>query len=377
MEELGKAKEHESINVDAVVNRKRCSSSAKWTVLVDDAVIPMPERKVKVRVIKAQAGVADDRVLVRDHKSPHDVIVGEDEVIDLADGNVFYTLAACDAQPRQTCIDAPKLAFFVDDRAEVTVRSAQTGQSLRELFGLPLNATLIRDDEGKSDQPISLKEAVEFEAGPVFYSRTVVAELSITVNSRTFTEHERVKRIMTGEQIAELVYPQNPRETRIWEVSPEKREIDLDEKIEIKGCEVFDVVRKKVDGGYEAARVDLELAKLRNGGQAVTKSENPAAVMYQGLRTRPGNVVPETDVLVLIPGGYPGQMLDGACLPEGSPLIGKVKGSPQSQIIAFGRPWRLISYHPHNGGGGPVWNPATHGLHTYVGELLSWLYDAN
>jgi hypothetical protein len=377
MEEFGKAKEQESINVKAVVNRERCSSSAKWAVLVDDAVILMPERKVKVRVIKAQADVADDRVLVRDHNSPHDVIVGEDEVIDLADGNVFYTLAACDAQPRQTCIDAPKLAFFVDDRAEVTVRSAQTGQTVRELFGLPLNATLIRDDEGKNDQPISLKEAVEFEAGPVFYSRTVVAELSITVNSRTFTEHEGVKRIMTGEQIAALVYPQNPRETRIWEVSPEKREIDLDKKIEIKGFEVFDVVRKKVDGGYEAARVDGELARLRDSGQVVTKSENPAAVIYHNLRTRPGNATPTTDVLVSIPAGYPGQMLDGAYLPEGSPLIGRVKGSPQGQVAALGKTWRLISYHPHNGGGGPAWNPATHGFHTYVGELLSWLYDVN
>jgi hypothetical protein len=81
--------------------------------------------------------------------------------------------------------------------------------------------------------------------------------------------------------------------------------------------------------------------------------------------------------MVLIPGGYPGQMLDGAYLPAGSPLIGKVKGSPQGQINAASRAWRLISYHPHNGGGGASWNPAIHGFHTYVGELLSWLYDAN
>jgi hypothetical protein len=377
MEELGKTKEHESIKVDAVLNRERCSSSEKWAVLVDDAVIPMPERIVKVRVIKAQAGVVDDRVLVRDHNSPHDVIVGEDEVINLADGNVFYTLAACDAQPRQTCIEEPKLAFFVNDRAEVTVRSAQTGQTLRELFGLPLNASLIRDDEGKTDQPISPNETVEFKDGPVFYSRAVVAELSITVNSRKFTEHDGVQPIMTGEQIAALVYPQNPRETRIWEVSPEKIEIDLDKKIEIEGCEVFDVVRKKVDGGYEVTRVDGELAKLRESGQPVTRSENPAAVVYHNLRTRPGNAMPTTDVLVSIPDGYPGQMLDGAYLPEGSPLIGRVKGSPQAQIAALSQTWRLISYHPHNGGGGPAWNPSIHGFHTYVGELLSWLYDAN
>ncbi len=354
-----------------------CERPAKWAALVDDKLIPMPERKVKASVIKAQAGIGDDKALVRDHNSPHDVIVGDNAVMDLANGNVFYILAACDAQPRPACVELPKLAFFVNDVAEVTVRSSQTGQTLRELFGLPLHASVVRDGEAGSDQPISVKDVVEFKDGPVFYSRAIVADLSITVNARKFTEYDGVKPIMTGEQIAALVYPQNPRETRVWEVSPEKREIELDKKIKITGCEVFDVVRKKVDGGYGAARVDLELAKLRDGGQVVTKSENPAAVMYQGLRTRPGYALTETDVMVLIPGGYPGQMLDGACLPAGSPLIGRVKGSPQAQIIALGRPWRLISYHPHNGGGGPVWNPTTHGFHTYVGELLSWLYDAN
>ena len=357
--------------------RQSCAHRAKWAAQVDDKVIPMPEQKLKVTVIKAQACVANDKVLVRDHNSPHDMIVGDTEVIDLADGNVFYTLATSDVQPRPACTEPPKLAFFVDDHAEVTIRGFQTGRTLRELFGLALNTNLVRDDEGKRDQPILLNDPAEFKDGPVFYTRALVTELSITVNSRRFSEHDGVKHVMTGEQIAALVYPQNPRETRVWEVSPEKREIDLDKNIEIKGCEVFDVVRKKVDGGYEAARVELELAKVRQSGQVVTKTENPAAVMYHDLRTRPGNAVPKTDVLVVIPGGYPGQMLDGAYLPEGSPLIGRVKGTPQAQITALGRRWRLISYHPHNGGGGAAWNPSIHGFHTYVGELLSWLYDAN
>jgi len=286
-------------------------------------------------------------------------------------------MGACDMQPRPGCAEPPKLAFFLNDRSEVTIRKSQTGQTLRELFGLPLHANLVRDDEGGSDQPISLTDEVKFEDGPVFYSRAVVAVLSITVNSRRFSEHDGVQHFMTGEQIAALVYPQNPRETRIWEVSPEKREIGLDKRVEIGGCEVFDVVRKKVDGGFEAGRVDLELAKLRDSGQVVTRTESPAAVIYHDLRTRLGNAIPKTDVLVSIPSGYPGQMIDGAYLPEGSPLIGRVKGSPQGQITALGRTWRLISYHPHNGGGGPAWNPSIHGLHTYVGELLSWLYDAN
>jgi hypothetical protein len=350
----------------------------KWVAVVDDEIIPMPQQKVKASVIKAQASLTNGTVLVRDHNSPSDVLFRDEEDVDLAQGNVFYTLESCDAQPRSACAEPPKLAFVVDDRAEITVRGSQTGRSLRELFGLPLNSHLVRDDQGKTDQPVALDDPAEFRDGPVFYSRTVVATLSITVNSRLFTEADGVKKVMKGHEIAELVYRQNPRETRVFEVSPQEREIGLDAEVEIQCGEVFDVVRKKVDGGYEAARVELELEKLRESGQTVTKVDNPAGVIYHELRTRPGYPVPSSDVLVLIPGGYPGQMLDEAYLPEGSPLIGKVKGSAQPrQITALGRTWRQISYHPHNGGGGPAWNPAIHGFHTYIGELLSWLYDAN
>jgi hypothetical protein len=355
-----------------------CPKRPKWSALVDDEVIPMPNQKVRARVIKAQASVVESHVLVRDHNSPNDVVIDDDVEVDLSGGNVFYTLARCDAQPRRACNEPAKLAFFVDDRAEVTVRGSQTGRTLRELFGLPLNSQLVRDDEGKTDQPIGLENAAEFRDGPVFYSRAVESSLHITVNSRVFTEADGVKKVMKGYEIAELVYKLNPRETRVFEVSPQKREIDLNADVEIQCGQVFDVVRKKVDGGYEAARVELELAKLRESGQTVTKVNNPAAIIYHELRTRPGYAVPSSDVLVLIPGGYPGQMLDEAYLPEGSPLIGKVKGSAQPrQIAAVGRTWRQISYHPHNGGGGAPWNPTIHGFHTYVGELLSWLYDAN
>src|ERR1044072_174212 len=350
------------------VSTDHCRQSPKWEALIDDIRVPLPQQIVKTTVIKVQASVSYERVLVRDHNSPNDVIIDDTGEVDLADGNVFYTLAKCEVQPRSTCTELPKLAFFVDDRAEVTVRSSQTGRTLRELFGLPLNTNRIRDDEGKTDQPIALSDPAEFRDGPVFYSRAAIADLTITVNSRKFTEHDGVKNVMTGEQIAALVYPQNPRDTRVWEVSPEKREIELDKKIDIKGCEVFDVVRKKVDGGYEAARVDFELERLRESRQVVIKITSPDAVIYNDLRTRPGNSVEKSDVMVLIPAGYPGQMLDGACLPADSPLIGKVKGSPQRRINANGRAWQLISYHPHSGGGGPSWNPAIHGFHTYVGE---------
>jgi hypothetical protein len=356
-----------------------CDREAKWAALVDDCVVPMPERTVRVSVIEEQASIPSGHVLVRDHNSAEDVVLTHESKVDLADGNVFYTIKACDVQPRGHCSSPAKLAFFVNDRYELTVRADQTGQSIRDLFNLPRNATLVRDDVGRIDEPIEPSVPVLFIDGPVFYSRAVAAALSITVNARIFTEHDGVKPEMTGREIASLVYPQSPDETRIWFVSGGNREIGLDERLEIHGCEVFDVVRKKVDGGFENSRVEGEIGKLQATAQKVTFVPSPVdAVVYHDVRTRPGSLVAVTDVLVPVPVSYPGEMIDWAYLPDDSPLIGRVKGSPQDhRIIALGRTWRRISYHPHNGGGGPAWNPALYGFHTYAGELLSWLYDVN
>ena len=69
-------------------------------------------------------------------------------------------------------------------------------------------------------------------------------------------------------------------------------------------------------------------------------------------------------------------MIDWAYLPENSPMLECVKGTPQDErITALGQLWRRISYHPHQGGGAPSWNPAVHGFHTYLGELVSWLHN--
>jgi hypothetical protein len=356
-----------------------CDRTAKWAAVVDDTVVPMPGRKVNASVITAQASIPDGHLLVRDHNSPDDVVVRRDSVVDLAEGNVFYTVPECDVQPKGAC-DAPaKLAFVVDDRYEVTIRSAQTGQTILELFNLARNASLVRDDIGRVDEPIDPSAPVLFVEGPVFYTHILAALLSITVNARVFAEVDGVKCQMTGREIASLVYPESPNDTRVWLVSGGNREIGLDERIEIHGCEIFDVVRKKVDGGFENGRIENELGRLVGGGQEITFVATPEpAVVYHALRTRPGHAVATTDVLVPVPAAYPGQMIDWAYLPDNSPLIGRVKGSPQDhRIAALGRVWRRVSYHPHNGGGGPAWNPALHGFHTYAGELLSWLYDVN
>ena len=361
-------------------NTERSSNGSiappKWASVVDDEVVWAPARRVKATVLLEQAGDFT-KVLVRDHNSPNDVLIGKDDEVDLADGNVFYTLINGEAQPRGQCIEAAKLAYFVDDRPEIVTRPGQTGGTLRTLFHLQNSVRLLRDLETRNDVEIGPADSAAFDEGPVFYTRKVEHRLAITVNARIFTDKDGVKEEMTGKDIAKLVYPQSADETTVHEISPIVRDIALVFDLHLCGGEVFEVVRKSVTGGFTAERVEREVSELTDSGQKITIVTTPLhAVIYHDLRTKLGAPVPTTDVLVLIPGSYPGQMIDGAYLPDNSPLIGKVKGSPQESFVqADGRRWRLISYHPHNGGGGPAWNPGIYGFHTYIAELLSWLYD--
>lgn len=349
--------------------------------LVDDEAVPLPQRIVNAGVIRSQAGLGCDFVLTRDHNSPNDPVLQDADGVDLAEGNVFNRLSVLDENPRGGCIEKAKLAFFIDDRPELTTNPEQTGRSLRELFGLASDTRLYRDFESPRDESVAAEAPARFADGPVFYTRRQHQQkgLTITVNARPFTEADGVMPEMTGEAIARLVYPQAPRATRIFQRDDGRdREIGLDETVQIKGCEVFDVARCKVDGGHELARVEREVSLLAGAGTEVSLISSAApAVIYRGLRTRPGYAVKSTDVLVPVPSAYPGQFIDWAYLPEGSPLIGRVVGSPQNHLIqADGRAWRQISYHPHNGGGGPRWDQTIHGFHTYVTELIAWLYNA-
>jgi hypothetical protein len=347
----------------------------RWAALIDDEIVWAPHQRVAGQVLLDQAGEGN-KILVRDHNSPNDVILGESDQIDLAAGNVFYTLDKSEVQPREACHEPPKLAYVVDDRFEVATHANQTGATIRSLFNVPGDRRLIRDYESRQDDDVEPGDAAKFGDCPVFYTREIEHKLRITVNSRIFTDKDGVKPEMTGEAIAALVYPQNAADTTVRELSPEAREIPLDKKVHIRGGEVFEVTRKNVTGGFTNDRVDRELKQLRDAKQEVTPGEKPAAVIYHGLRVKPGGPVATSDVLVLVPSGYPGQMLDGAYLPENSPLIGRVKGEPQdARVTANGITWRQISYHPHNGGGGPKWNPGIHGFHTYISELISWLQD--
>lgn len=356
-----------------------CQRSPKWAAVVNDALVLLPKQHVTAQLIKQQAGVAADLTLVRDHGSSNDVPFDDEAQLDLSDGNVFYTLPRCEVKPANGCVAPPKLAFVVNDQAEQTLNPRQTGRSLRELFGFAPTARLFRDYESPSDTAIGLDDAVNFPDGPVFYTRRVGVGLTITVNKQTFGEPDGVKERMTGREIASLVSPQPDKTEVTRHKGTERIPVALDETVEIKGCEEFSVIRTNVVGGFEPTRIQREVGALRENGGEVTFVETPVAcAVYHRLPARKNYPhLAETDVLVPIPSAYPGVMLDGAYLPTGSPLLGRVEGSPQGQTIqALGRTWQLVSYHPHNGGGGPAWNKDRHGLHTYYTEILSWIQRA-
>ena len=356
-----------------------CNPAPKWAALVDDEPIPMPRQVVKADVIKAQAEIPPGFVLVRDFDSPDDTVLADDEDVDLAKGNVFYRLEACEAKSHGQCQAPPKLALFVDDRPEVTINPHQTGKTIRELFGLKDDVNLFRDFESPHDQSVGLEDVAPFDKGPVFYTRRQHIQLAIIVNNKRFTEAEGVKHQMTGRQIAALV-SDAPDNTEVFRLKKGASEpVPLNQEIHIENCDEFRVIRNNVAGGFEPSRIQRELEKLKEGGCQADFIQQPIpAVIYRDVPTRPGYAhLQKTDVLVVVPGGYPGQPLDGAHLPEGSPLLGRVAGSPQGLVVVDGRRWQLVSYHPHNGGGAPPWNKDKHGLHTYLDEILCWIHRAN
>ena len=180
---------------------QNCSPAPKWAALITDTLFPMPRRKLAARDILDQAGVGREFVLVRDYGSPNDVVLADDALVDLAEGNVFRVIPRCEVAPQAPCTGPAKLAFVCDDEWEVTLISKQTGRSLKRLLGLPDDAVLLRDFESPQDEPIADDATVEFKDGAVFTCRNKPAskETKIIVNGR--------EKVVAGKTIsyAELV----------------------------------------------------------------------------------------------------------------------------------------------------------------------------
>jgi hypothetical protein len=153
---------------------QNCRPAPKWATIVNDQLFPMPEQRVGVRVVREQVGISKDDALVRDHNSPHDVVIPDNGVVDLADGNVFYTRPQCEIEPRPICEEAAKLAYTVDDRWEIVLKPGQTGRTIRDLFKLIDDVDLLRDYKSPHDEVVGNDDAADFREGPVFITKRAV-----------------------------------------------------------------------------------------------------------------------------------------------------------------------------------------------------------
>ena len=349
-----------------------CRPAPKCAAVINDVLIPMPRLIVKVAVLREQASVPAHHALYRDHDSDNDPRLPDNGTVDLSEGNVFYSDETCD-RAEGHCKSPAKLAYVIDDRWLDVIKPAQTGRSLRDLFALPEHVELLRDLMSPDDIVVGPDDSAEFAAGCVFRTRHHHTQLEIKVNKLQFTEKDGVKPRMTGREIAALVEP-DPSQTKVQEITPHgPKDIPLDHEVEIENCEEFKVIRCNINAGFQPERLERELAALRARGAKVTVvGTPPIAVIYHEVPVRSGLPVSSTDVLVRVPSGYPGGIIDNAFLPEGSPLLTCTPGAEQ-QIESFaGRSWKQKSIHPYTGG--VAWNKDRHGFHTYYGEMVSWLH---
>ncbi len=76
-------------------------------------------------------------------------------------------------------------------------------------------------------------------------------KLTIFVNRRKFEEGDGVKPAMTGAEIASLV--EVPRDNAVvrYDTGGDRKEIGLDETVQVKNGDHFLVTRKVVEGGHE------------------------------------------------------------------------------------------------------------------------------
>ena len=180
-------KQNEGHGTAVADHASKCRPAPKWAAVIEDRLFPMPRQKLTARDILDQAGSGPEVVLQRDHNSPNDVILNDEQVVDLGEGNVFRVIPRCEARPVHTCVESAKLAFVLDDDWKVTVIPTQTGHKLKGLFDLPDEVELLRDFESPNDKVIADDEHVHHSEGCVFTARKLVLTIKVNNNPVRFT----------------------------------------------------------------------------------------------------------------------------------------------------------------------------------------------
>jgi hypothetical protein len=212
--------------------------ASKWAAVLGDRLLPMPRRMVLAKDIKHESGIGDEFALVRDYNSPHDTVFADDAEIDLAEGNVFRVIPACESAPMQPCREPAKLAFVVDDVWEITINPKHTGESLRHLFALPPEVKLFRDYVSPDDELIGNADKIRFADGPVFRTEGLVITVKVNNKPVKFT-----KRRVTGAEIKQTAANQGatiPPNSVLYKVTPDGlKPITDTDVVMLKECDEF------------------------------------------------------------------------------------------------------------------------------------------
>ena len=184
-------------------NTQNGQPASKWLAIVNDTSIPMPERHVRIAALREQANVPSDYALLRDYDSPNDLVMPDNGIADLGEGNVFYTEPVCDIEPCTGCMEPAKLAISVNDRWELIIKPDQTGRTIRDLFNLPEDSELLRDLHSPHDETIGDDEPANFTAGPIFVTKKVATTVKVNNNPVKFN-----RRQVTGLEIKKTAIAQ-------------------------------------------------------------------------------------------------------------------------------------------------------------------------
>ncbi len=213
---------------------------AKWAAVIEDRLFPMPRQKLTARDILGQTAFGPDVVLQRDHNSSNDVVIDEEQVVNLGDGNVFRLIPRCEARPASACVEPAKRAFVLDDEWKVTVIPEQTGRTLKGLFDLPDEVELVRDYESPNDEVIANGEHVHHAEGCVFTARKLVLTIKVNNNPVRFT-----KRRVTALEVKQTAIAQGVQigeDFVLHAITPDGNQgpaIPDDKKLVLKPCDEF------------------------------------------------------------------------------------------------------------------------------------------
>jgi len=159
-------------------------TQARWFALVDDTIVTTPRQVIPVSLLKGLAKVPEGKPIFRDHNTPYDPEVTENQDIDLSEGNVFHTRASNREDCKGPLKAEPKIALVLDDHFEMISKHEFSPRFLRQLFGQEENVEILRDFESPNDDPIDDEESLLFIDGPVFISRAKPTEFKIILNGR-------------------------------------------------------------------------------------------------------------------------------------------------------------------------------------------------